>query len=241
MIKRLIFLLTLPFVVTGCFNSRKLVTDEIVFKDGNSQTGTILQCDSTSIRLKKMDESVITIAWENIDTIQGKKLKTLWIGSNYGYYKAPYFSVFRNEAMTAKSIGMQHKIGMAYRGNKLYYLGLTIIPSKPYTVTKFGFGYQQYLGATTYIGKQSFFVGGEFNLMNAKYNNGSQVTLEPFSGYEYRCTPQLRLSFKLQLQFNLANKNSQTGISTTIGIHFLRRNFKRYYQSLNHEHRLPRK
>jgi hypothetical protein len=235
----IVFLCCLFF--SSCYNSRKLVTDEIVFENGNTQTGTILQCDTAQIKLKKMDESVVIIPWSAIDTVQGKKYKTFFLGVNYGYHYIPYFSVFRNEKMTGSSIGKQFKAGMAYRGNKLYYATFMYSPATPYNITKFGIGFQRYLGESGYLKKTGFFVGTEFNFMNAKYNNGAQTTLEPFTGYELKCTSQLRFHFKLQLQFNLANKNNQTGVSTTIGIHFLKRNFKRYYNQLNTEHRLPRK
>jgi hypothetical protein len=127
---------------------------------------------------------------------------------------------------------------MAYRGNKLYYLQLGYFPATPYQITKFGFGYQYYLGQTTYLGKNSFFVGGELNLMNAKYNNGAQTTLEPFTGYEMRLAAHVRMHVKLGLQFNLANKNSNAGINLSLGFHFMRKNFKKRYDYLNTKHRL---
>jgi hypothetical protein len=236
----LLFLFLISILFVGCIGNRKLINDEIVFNDGNSQTGTILQSDSSSIKVKKMDESVVSFPWSNIDTIQGKRLKTLWLGVNSGYYKAPYFSVFRNEKMVAENFGMQFKLGLALRGDKLFYFNLTTIPARPYAVTKIGLGFQRYIGKTTYIGKNSYFWGAELNLMNAKYNNSSQATLEPFTGYERKLQEHIRVHFKLGLQFNMANKNNQAGVNATIGFHFMRRNFKRYYQTLNKEHRLPR-
>jgi hypothetical protein len=222
-------------------NYRKAITDEVVLKDGNSQTGTIIKSDSATIKIKQIDESIRIIPWNAIDTVQGKKLKTLWFGANIGYYKAPYFSVFRNEAMVAENFGLQFKVGLALRGQKLYYFHISPLPDQPYPVTKYGLGFQRYLGGTTYLKKNTFFVGSEFNLMNVKLNNGPQMTLEPFTGFEKKLNEHLRIHFKLQLQFNLANKNSSAGVNTTVGIHFMRRNFKRYYNTLNKEHRLPRK
>jgi len=239
--KHFIFILFCYFLLSSCYNSRKLVTDEIVFENSNTQTGTILHCDTAQIKLKKMDESVVVIPWSVIDTIQGKKYKTFFLGVNYGYHSIPYFSVFRNERMVGSAIGKQFKAGMAYRGNKLYYATFMYSPATPYAITKFGLGFQRYLGESGYLKKTAFYVGAEFNFMNVKYNNGAQTTFEPFTGYELKCTSQLRFHFKLQLQYNLANKSNQTGVSATVGIHFLRRNFKRYYQELNKEHRLPRK
>jgi hypothetical protein len=235
----LLILLTLASCMN--MNYKKLITDEIVLKDGNSQTGTILKCDSATIKIKQIDESIRIIPWNAVDTVQGKKLKTLWFGMNLGYYKAPYFSVFRNESMAAENIGLQFKLGLALRGNKLFYFHVSTLPDQPYAVTKCGLGFQRYIGGTTYIGKNTFFVGSELNLMYIKYNNGPQATLEPFTGFERKLNEHMRIHFKLGLQFNMANKNNQTGINTTIGIHFMRRNFKRYYNTLNSEHRLPRK
>lgn len=228
-------------VFTSCMNYKKLLTDEVVLKDGNSQTGTILQSDSTNLKLKKIDESISIIPWTNIDTVQGKKLKTFFAGMNVGYYNTPYFSVFRNESFSGQAFGMQYKIGFAFRGNKLAYTHLTFSPAKPYAITKFGFGYQKYIGSTTYLKKNSFFWGSELNFMNVKYNNGAQTTLEPFTGCERKLNETIRIHFKFGLQFNIANKNTQTGVNATIGIHFMKKNFKKQYEFLNKEHRLYRK
>jgi hypothetical protein len=239
--KHLIYLFFLASVLTGCMNYRKLLTDEVVQKDGNSQTGTIIKIDSANLKLKKIDESISIIPWSVIDTVQGKKLKTLWFGINTGYYKVPYFSVFRNESFTGRSLGFQLKAGLALRGTKLFYLHLSHTPSLPYAVTKIGFGYQKYLGASSYIRKNTFFVGSEINMMNVKFNNGPQLILEPFTGFEKKLNEHLRIHFKFGLQFNFANKNSGSGVNASIGIHYMRRNFKKYYNTLNTEHRLPRK
>lgn len=236
-----IYFILFAVFLSSCSNYRKLLTDEVVLKDGNSQTGTIVLCDSTNLKIKKIDESISIIPWATIDTVQGKKLKTFFCGTNIGYYNTPYFSVFRNEPMVVRSLGMQYKIGFAFRGNKLAYTHLTISPATPYAITKFGFGYQKYLGKTTYQKKNSYFWGSEFNFMNVKYNNGAQTTLEPFTGYERKLNATIRIHCKLGLQFNLANKNNQTGVNFTVGIHFMRRNFTLYYETLNSEHRLPRK
>ncbi len=239
--KSILYLFICSFVWVGCTSNRKLITDEIIFNDGNSQTGTILHVDTAIVKIKKMDESIVSIPWSNIDTIQGKKLKTLWLGVNSGYYKAPYFSVFRNEKMVAENFGMQFKLGLALRGDKLYYINLTTIPARPYAVTKIGIGFQRYIGSSNYLKKNAYFWGTELNLMNAKYNNSSQVTIEPFTGYERKLQEHIRVHFKLGLQFNMANKNNQTGVNATIGFHFMRRNFTRYYRTLNSKHILPRK
>lgn len=227
--------------LTSCKSYRALITDEIVLKDGNSQTGTIIKSDSANLKIKKMDESISIIPWSTIDTVQGKKLKTFWVGANLGYYNTPYFSVFRNESFVGKQFGSQYKVGIAMRGIRLYYLNLSYSAAKPYAVTKFGLGYQRYIRSTTYLKNNSFFWGSELNLMNVKYNNGSQITLEPFTGFEKKYNERLRLHFKFGLQFNLANKNNQTGFNMTIGAHFMKRNFKKEYETLNKEHRVYRK
>lgn len=225
--------------LSGCVNYRKNITDEVVLKDGNSQTGTLLQCDSAKIKLQKIDESVLFIPWANVHSVQGKKFKSLWISADFGYFKSPYFSVFKNEAKTAESIGFQFKGGIALRSKKLFYFQIIAIPSKPYSVNKFGLGYQKYLSTGSYLSSNAFFAGTEINLMNAQRNNGSQLTLEPFAGIEKKINEQLRFHFKIGLQFNIANKNNKAGINATIGVVYLKRNFKRYYDILNSEHLLP--
>jgi hypothetical protein len=244
--KSLLHLFALSFTVlslSSCFNLnyRRLLTDEVVLKDGNSLTGTIQKCDSSTIKIKRIDESIINIPWSDIDTVQGKKLKTFFFGMNTGVYKTPYFSIFRNEAFTPTSGGFQLKGGFAYRANKLTYLHLTIIPARPYAVTKFGLGYACYLGQTNYLKKNSFLVGAETNLMGVKQNNGPQITFEPFTGFERKLNEKIRMNVKLGMQFNFSNKNNQTGVNLTVGIHFLNRNFKKYYQTLNQDRKLPHK
>jgi hypothetical protein len=238
---RLLLLFIFCSPLSSCFNLnyRRLLTDEVVLKDDNSITGTIQKCDEKNIRLKKIDESIVNIPWSDVDTVQGKKLKSIFFGFNTGIYKTPYFSIFQNESKTPVSGGFQLKTGFAYRSNKLTYLHLTIIPAQPYHVTKFGLGYQCYLGKTTYLRKNSFFVGAESSFIGAQYNNGPQYAFEPYTGFERKLTEKLRIHAKLGLQFNLSNKNNQTGVNFTVGIHFLHRNFKRYYETLNSEHRLP--
>lgn len=226
------------FFSTGCLNYRRLITDEVVLKDQNSQTGTIIESDSVKLKLKRIDESVNVIKWDDIDTIVGKKFKTVFIGANLGYHNTPYFSVFRYEARSAYGAGYQYKIGYALRGNSLYYLSLLFCPATPYNVTKTGLGYQRYLGHTTYLKRMAFFVGGEFNLMNVKQNNGAQVTFEPFTGYEYKLAAHVRVHLKFGLQINLANKNNATGSNISIGFHFMRKNFQKRYTYLNTQHRI---
>jgi hypothetical protein len=225
-------------MLNGCINYKKLVTDEVVLNDQNSQTGTIIHSDSANLKLKKIDESISVIPWNIIDTIIGKKFKTVFAGANIGYYNIPYFSVFRNEAMTGRAAGFQYKIGYALRGNNLYYLQLLYSPATPYAITKFGAGYQRYLGHTSYLKKRGFFVGGEFNFMNVKNNNGAQATLEPFTGYELKLAAHVRVHFKFGLQISLANKNNAMGSNFSLGFHFMRKNFKKRYDHINKEHRI---
>lgn len=235
----IVLLLLLLTGVTSCVNYRKLIVDEVVLKDGNSHTGKLVYSDTSAVKIQKIDESICVIHWTTIDTIQGKRLKTFFLGANMGAYNVPYFSVFRNEKITAKGFGMQYKAGWAYRGNRLGYMHLSFVPAKPYNVTKFGLGLQRYIQEYTYLSKHSFFWGGEINLMNAKYNNGSQVTLEPFGGYEMKVLETIRVHSKLGLQLNVANKNNNVGINLTIGVHFLKKDYKQHYEYLNKERSLP--
>lgn len=237
-LKHLFVLISTSALLTGCLNYRRMITDEVVLKDQNSLTGTITESDSSKLKLRKIDESISVIKWDDIDTIVGKKFKTVFVGANIGYYNVPYFSVFRNEARNAYGAGYQYKIGYALRGNNLYYFSLLFVPATPYSVTKTGLGYQRYLGHTTYLKKTAFFVGGEFNLMNVKQNNGAQVTLEPFTGYEYKLAAHVRVHVKFAIQINLANKNNASGTNLTIGFHFMRKNFKKRYTYLNTQHRI---
>ncbi|MFM9943632.1 MAG: hypothetical protein ACKVQB_00220 [Bacteroidia bacterium] len=219
---------------------KRFITDEIVLKDGSSQTGTILHSDTLNLQIKKIDESVGIIPWENVESVKGKKYRTFWLGGNLGYYHTPYFSVFRNEAMEAKHFGKQLKVGLAVRGNKLYYFNLFNSPANPYEVKKVGFGYQRYLAKTTYLGPTSVFAGYEVNFMNVTFNNGSQLTFEPFAGFEKKFKEQIRFHFKLGFQFNMGNKNNEMGFNMTIGTTLLRRNFKKHYDILNREHRFSK-
>lgn len=224
----------------SCHSRKKLIKEEVFLKNKNSVTGTIVTCDSNTVIIKKMDESQQAIAWNEIDTIVGKRFKTYFAGLNTGYYNAPYFSVFRNERMSATTMGFQFKAGKAVRGKKLIYVTYTALPARPYHVNKFGIGFQRYIKNASYVGKDGFFWGLDYNLMNAKYNNGVQLTFEPFWGYDKKYKEQLRVHAKMGFQINFANKNNRIGINLTVGIHCFKRNFKTYYTELNQYHRLPK-
>lgn len=233
----LIFFTFLVLFFVSCNNYKRLINDEVVFNDGDSQTGTILKSDSVNIRLKKIDESVITIPWSIIDTVQGKKFRTLWLGFNAGIYNTPYFSVFRNESFSNSAGAVQFKIGMAYRGIKMYYLNYSYTPTTPYPVNKIGVGFQRYVFGNYLYKRSSFFVGVEANGMSIRYNNGLQFTYEPFTGFEVRVSNRIKIHAKFSLQFNVFNKNNQTGAGLSIGAHFIKRNFKKHYDRLNTEKR----
>ncbi len=237
-LKNIIVFVFTSALFTGCLNYRRMITDEVILKDQNSLTGTITESDSLKLKLRKIDESVTLLKWDDIDTIVGKKFKTVFVGANIGYYNVPYFSVFRNEARSAYGAGYQYKIGYALRGNNLYYFSLLFCPATPYSITKTGLGYQRYLGHTTYLKKTAFFVGGEFNLMNVKQNNGAQVTLEPFTGWEYKLAAHVRVHVKFGLQLNMANKNTAMGSNLSLGFNFMRKNFVKRYTYLNTQHRI---
>lgn len=187
-----------------------------------------------------MDESHVNINWTEIDTIVGKRFKTFFAGMNTGFYNVPYFSTFRNEAINAKALGFQFKAGKATRGRQMNYFTITTLPARPYHVNKFGLGFMRYIGKASYAGNNGFFWGLEYNLMNAKYNNGVQMALDPYWGYDKKIKEQLRLNFKMGFQINIANKNNNLGVNLTVGIHYLKRNFKKYYTDLNQSHRLPK-
>ena len=142
--------------------------------------------------------------------------------------------------MAGKSLGFQFKIGRAVRGRFMNYFTYAFVPAKPFHINKFGVGFQRYIKKATYLNSKGFFWGLEYNLMNAKYNNGVQMTLDPFGGYDRKINDQMRIHCRLALQFNLANKNNNVGVNLTVGIHFLKRNFKAYYTTLNQKHRLPK-
>ena len=235
-----LFLIT-SLLFFSCINYKRNITDEVFLKNGNTETGTIIKADSNSLRIKKVDESQLSINWNIIDSVNGKKFKTLWLGANFGTYNTPYFSVFRNQSYMSSAGGFQLKIGLAYRGAKLYYIDFFHTPTKPYAVNKFGLGFQRYVFGNYLKKRHSFFVGSEFNAMSIRYNNGPQFAYEPFTGYEVKLNEHIRLNARFGLQINLFNKNNQTGANLSVGIHFMKRNFKKYYDYLNKEHRVYHK
>jgi hypothetical protein len=237
---RSILVFTASLLLFACNGPKKIIKDEVILKNGDSFTGTILSMDSSKVKLMKMDESKVQIDWNEIDTIVGKRFKTFWFGCNTGFYNTPYFSVFRNEAINAGSMGFQFKFGKAVRGKRMSYFTWTTLPAKPYHINKFGVGFQRYIKKASYVGPNGFFWGLEYNLMNAKYNNGVQMTLDPFGAYDRKLNDQLRAHFRMGLQINLANKNNKLGVNFTVGIHYLKRNFKTYYTDLNQNHRIPK-
>ncbi len=57
---------------------------------------------------------------------------------------------------------------MAKYGNNLHYINWFYSPAKPYTIKKFGYGYQRYLFKDTYLSNAGLFTGYELNLMNVR-------------------------------------------------------------------------
>lgn len=225
----------------SCINHKRLIKEEVVLNDSNSVTGTIFYTDSTKLKLKRIDESTTIVKWSDVDTIIGKKFSTFFLGFNTGIYNSPYFSVFRNESYPGSGAGMQLKLGWGLRGTKMYYFHYSYNSASPYNVKKFGLGFQRYVYGNYTTKRNCFFVGSDLNAMAIRYNNGLQFTFEPYSGFERKLNEQLRLHIKLGMQFNLANKNNQSGVNFSVGLHFLKKNYKKYYTSLNSNHRLPRK
>jgi hypothetical protein len=235
-----LFVNFLCLFVFACNTNKKLITDEVFLKNNNSITGTIVSSDSTKLKIIKFDESSQIINWNEIDTIVGKKYKSLFFGLGLGLYNTPYFSVFKNEAINSNSLGFQIKIGRVIRLRKLNYFHFTQTAAKPFAVSKLGFGLQRYFKKFDYVNKSGFYYGSEFNALFAKYNNGFQTTLEPYLGYELILNNQILANLKFQLQINVANRNNNLGVGLTLGFHFLKTNFKQHYDILNSLHVLKK-
>jgi hypothetical protein len=46
---------------------------------------------TAAVKIKKMDESIVSIPWSNIDTIQGKKTENALVGSQFRLLQSTLF------------------------------------------------------------------------------------------------------------------------------------------------------
>jgi hypothetical protein len=221
--------------ITACVVPRHHVREEVVLRNGNTQTGKILHCDSLALTIKGADKSTSVLPWAEIDSVRGLRLRTWWVGANVGFSHTPYFSVFRNEGMAANGLVAQAKVGWARHGRNLQYVHFSVFPNPTERLSKFGYGVQRYLWQG-YLQQNGIFFGSEFNLLNAKLNNGSQISIEPFAGYDRQIKEQWRLQIKMGIQVNPLNRNNGTGFCTSVGFNYQLRNLHKRYRQLNQQH-----
>jgi hypothetical protein len=224
--------------ITACNSYLKTVTEEVVLKNGETATGKLMYCDSSSLKLQKMDLSLSVYNWSEVDSVRGIKFKTHILSFNSGYFSTPYYSVFRGENFKPNNLGFQMRVGTAKFHRTFNYVHYTFIPSNPYNISKLGMGTQRYI-LSDMASKKSFLAGLEGNLLFINYNNVPQVALEPFIGYEFKLNDQLRLHVKMGTQRSILSKNPDWGIHFTAGINFLSKNYKKHYHSINHLKCIP--
>jgi hypothetical protein len=229
-------LVVLILIVSSCSINRKLV-DKVTLKNGDVKTGKIINCDSNKINLSRPDKTLTILNWADIDTIVGIKNKTVFFEINTGFSKSPYYSVFQYKPINSNAISIQAKVGIAKKSNKIRYVHLQYFFSKPYTINKFGYGFQRYfLG--NYLKPKSLIAGSEFNLLFAKYNNTPQISIEPFLGYEMKFGSNHAVNFRTNLQWNILNKNPSIGYGIKIGYIYFFRVINKHYKNLNTTHQL---
>jgi hypothetical protein len=218
----------------GCVPQRRL-RDAVVLGDGSARTGRIERADSSDIALRQADKSLALLPWPEIDSVHGLRLATMYLGLNTGFAHTPYFSVFRNEGFQPNGLLVQGKVGWARRDRVMRYLHYTWLPAQPYRLNKVGYGFQRYVWQG-YTRPQGVFLGGEFNLLKAEYNNGRQIVLEPFVGYERQFDAQCRFHARIGTQLNPVNKNGRLGFTASVGVHLLLRDLQKPYRSLLQDH-----
>ena len=228
-------LLAIAFLAFGCRvykpNEKVFLKDKVVLK------GNIVKVDSVQMRVELSPKESRTFPWEQVDSIQGIRFRSLFIGYQLGYSHIPYFSMFKNESMQNRNIGFQLKMGRTVNGNSLRYLHFSQTPGNPFQVRKWGWGFQRYL-LGSYLGPKSIFAGAEIGLMKPQYNNGNQVYMEPFIGWDYQWNQHLRAFAKCTTQWNVLNRNPKLGWGVQAGLVIIVRDFKKHYRVLNDQHRL---
>ena len=226
----LVFVL-LAFVLTNCNSYKRSIKEEVILKNGNSETGRIITSDSTQLKIKKADASVSVIQWEDIDKIRGIKLFSPALSINGGLYFNPYFSVFRNENYYPTNGGAAIRAGMVKYGKRFRYFNLVIIPARPYSIAKTGYGFQRYF-RRDYLNNWNIHAGSEFNLMHIRYNNAPQFCIEPFAGAEIKWTENLRCNAKFGIMACPFSKSDRMGVNFSFGINYIMVDFKKRYDTL---------
>ena len=229
------FVLAFAFFAIGCRVHRP--EERIFLKDKVVIKGNIVKVDSLQMMVELSPKESRTFLWEQVDSIQGIRFPSLFIGYQLGYAHVPYFSMFRNESIQNRNIGFQLKLGRAVNGNSLRYLHFSQTPGNPFQVRKWGWGFQRYM-LGSYLGPKSIFAGADIGLMKPQYNNGNQLYLEPFIGWDYQWNRHLRAFAKCTTQWNVLNRNPKLGWGVQAGLVIVFRDFNKHYQVLNQQHRL---
>lgn len=223
------------FLLVQCKN--KIPLERVVLKDKTEWSGEIVRVDSLQIALKISRSEKKVFDWKNIQRIDNVAQRSWFIGYQLGVGQVPYYSMLRYEPMEANGIGFQLKLGKTKNGNGLRYLYFSQHAGIPFSVRKWGWGFQRYLLAHEHA-MSGLFAGTEMGWMKPQFNNGNQFYLEPLVGYDRQWSKRMSAFARLSMQWNVLNQNPKWGVSISFGLNFLLQDWDRHYQVLNSQHRL---
>ena len=226
--------LILPLFLVQCKSKRPL--EKVVLKDKTEWSGKVVEVDSVQLSFQVSKSEKKVFQWRDIDQVKNIAQRTWLIGYQLGYGNAPYYSMFRGEAMESSGVGFQLKLGKTKNGNSLRYFHFAQQAGTPFAVRKWGWGFQRYLVGNEHS-KKGVFAGMEMGLMIPQFNNGNQFYTEPFAGYDWQWSKRLRTFAKVGMQWNVLNQNPKVGASFQVGLYFLLQDWDRHYQLLNSQHK----
>jgi hypothetical protein len=227
-------LLALALFFVQCKNKRPL--EKVVLKDKTEWSGEIVKVDSVQVALKISRSEKKVFDWKDIQRVENVAQRSWVFGYQLGYGHIPYYSMFRGESMSANGIGFQCKLGKTKNGNSIRYFHFAQNTGIPFSVRKWGWGFQRYLLGDDQA-RQGLYAGSDVGWMKPQFNNGNQFYLEPFVGYDGQWSKRLRTFAKVGMQWNVLNQNPAIGVSISIGLNFLLQDWDHHYEILNTQHR----
>jgi len=237
--KEYVFQYPLTLLIFSMFFAQcknKMPLEKVVLKDKTEWSGEIVKVDSVHIALKISRAEKKIFDWKDIQRIDNVAQRSWFIGYQLGGGHVPYYSMFRHESMEANGIGFQIKVGKTKNGNSLRYFHFSQNAGIPFSVRKWGWGFQRYLLGNDQA-KRGLYAGSDMGWMKPQFNNGNQFYLEPFAGFDWQWSKRLRTFAKVGMQWNVLNQNPAIGASINIGLNFLLQDWDRHYQVLNTQHR----
>lgn len=226
----LLLLLSLPFAAFAQRNR-----DMLVFKDGNTQTGKIIRCDSVSLVLRKVDHSTTKYEWSQIDSVRGLPYRTYFFSASLGISKVNYWSTLLYRDVKSTSQAFYYRYGNMSWRRWAKYIELEFIGARPFKMQRLGGGVNYYM-FTDYTKPWNAYLGLDASI-NMVDNNKNFVSTGLHFGTEYLYKNKYRLFAEMDFQKAIFNINKNSSFCFLVGMKWCKE-LEKYYKKLNQTRKL---